>query len=192
MIIIFVPDRLRRLTNDIQFLPFPTIAAINGFALGGGLEMALACDLRVASGKARMGLVETTLAIIPGAGGTQRLSRIIGLSRAKDLIFTGKVVNSHEAYRIGLVDYVDEKETSATTGEDRAMAKSLTLARELTRRGPISLRMAKLAVDKGFEVDLQTGLAIEKACYLRVINSQDRIEGLKAFTEKRDAKYKGE
>jgi len=159
----------------------PTIAALDGAALGGGLEMALACDLRIGGGKAKIGLTETKLAIIPGAGGTQRLPRIVGLSNAKKLIFTGKQLNSKEASAINLVDYEAEN----------AYEKALEVAREILPQGPIALRMAKLAINRGLDVDKTSGLAFEQTCYAQVIPTQDRIEGLKAFREKRKPVYEG-
>ncbi|XP_074593515.1 methylglutaconyl-CoA hydratase, mitochondrial-like [Brevipalpus obovatus] len=181
-------DGLRSLTNELHMLPFPTIAAINGFALGGGLEIALACDLRVASSRAKMGLVETKWALLPGAGGSQRLSRIIGLGKAKDMIYGARIVDSEEALRIGLIEYAVEQEDN----EDAATKRALIVARDIASRGPLAMRAAKFAIDKGIETDLQTGLAIEKASYGRIIPTKDRIEGLKAFSEKRTPAYKGE
>lgn len=162
----------------------PTIAAIEGAALGGGLEMALSCDFRIAGAKALLGCPETSLAIIPGAGGTQRLPRLIGLSKAKELIYTSRRIGADAAEKIGLVDYaVDENE---------ALTKALELAREILPNGPIGVRMAKEAITKGFEVDQATGMAIERACYAQVIPTKDRMEGLQAFREKRKPTYKGE
>ncbi|KAI9188008.1 hypothetical protein H9P43_002399 [Blastocladiella emersonii ATCC 22665] len=173
---------LRASFSELQNLRTPTIAALDGAALGGGLELALCCDLRAAGTGARLGLPETKLAIIPGAGGTQRLPRLIGVPRAKELMFTGRVVLPEEALQIALVNRVAER------GEDAAIA----LAREIVPQGPIALRMAKRAVDEGTEVDLASGLAIEQKCYAQVIPTQDRLEGLKAFAEKRKPQYKGQ
>ncbi|XP_043570077.1 methylglutaconyl-CoA hydratase, mitochondrial isoform X4 [Chiloscyllium plagiosum] len=169
-------------------LPMPTIAVLDGAALGGGLEMALACDIRVAATSAKMGLVETKLAIIPGAGGTQRLPRIIGVSLAKELIFSGRVLDGTEAKAIGLVSHVVEQNEAG----DAAYHRALSLAREFIPQGPIAVRLAKLAINRGIEVDLKTGLAIEEACYAQVIPTKDRIEGLNAFREKRLPRYTGE
>ncbi|XP_057177890.1 methylglutaconyl-CoA hydratase, mitochondrial isoform X2 [Triplophysa rosa] len=168
-------------------LPMPTIAAIDGAALGGGLEMALACDIRVAATSAKMGLVETKLAIIPGAGGTQRLPRTVGVSVAKELIFAARVLDGVEAQSLGLVNHAVEQNKSG----DAAYLRALDLAREFNPRGPIAIRMAKLAINQGIEVDLTTGLAIEEACYAQVIPTKDRLEGLAAFKEKRLPRYKG-
>ncbi|XP_062414796.1 methylglutaconyl-CoA hydratase, mitochondrial isoform X3 [Pungitius pungitius] len=169
-------------------LPVPTIAAIDGAALGGGLEMALACDIRITSSTAKMGLVETKLGIIPGAGGTQRLPRVIGVSLAKELIFAARVVDGTEACRLGLASHSVEQNKSG----DAAYLRALELAREINPQGPIAIRMAKLAINQGTEVDLSTGLAIEEACYAQVIPTKDRLEGLSAFKEKRRPYFKGE
>ncbi|XP_047229234.1 methylglutaconyl-CoA hydratase, mitochondrial isoform X1 [Girardinichthys multiradiatus] len=181
-------SKARALITELDNLSVPTIAAIDGAALGGGLEMALACDIRIASSSAKMGLVETKLAIIPGAGGTQRLPRVIGVSLAKELIFTARIVDGKEAYRLGLVNHSVEQNDSG----DAAYLHALELAREINPQGPIAVRMAKLAINQGIEVDLSTGLAIEEACYAQVVPTKDRLEGLAAFKEKRRPHYKGE
>ncbi|XP_036972227.1 methylglutaconyl-CoA hydratase, mitochondrial [Acanthopagrus latus] len=181
-------SKARALITELGNLPTPTIAAIDGAALGGGLEMALACDIRIASNTAKMGLVETKLAIIPGAGGTQRLSRVIGVSLAKELIFAARVIDGTEACRLGLVSHSVEQNQSG----DAAYLRALELAREINPQGPIAVRMAKLAISQGIEVDLSTGLAIEEACYAQVIPTKDRLEGLAAFKEKRRPQFKGE
>ncbi|XP_058157410.1 methylglutaconyl-CoA hydratase, mitochondrial isoform X2 [Dasypus novemcinctus] len=169
-------------------LPVPTIAAIDGLALGGGLELALACDIRVAASSAKMGLVETKLAIIPGAGGTQRLPRAIGMSLAKELIFSARVLDGQEAKAVGLVSHVPQQNEEG----DAAYRKALDLAKEFLPQGPVAMRVAKLAINQGMEVDLVTGLAIEEACYAQTIPTKDRLEGLLAFKEKRPPRYKGE
>lgn len=175
---------LRSGFTELEDLPMPVIAALEGAAFGGGLELALAADLRVAGLDARMGLVETTLAIIPGAGGTQRLPRLIGSSRAKELIFTGRRIGAAEALHLGLVD----RAVAAGT----ALESALALAREILPNGPVALRMAKLAVNRGLDLDRDSGLAFEQACYAQVIPTRDRLEGLAAFKEKRRPQYKGE
>ncbi|XP_053558360.1 methylglutaconyl-CoA hydratase, mitochondrial [Bombina bombina] len=180
--------KARALMNEFANLPMPTIAVLDGIALGGGLEMALACDIIVAASSAKMGLVETKLAIIPGAGGTQRLPRTIGVALAKELIFAARVLDGKEAKEFGLVSHVVEQNDDG----DAAYKRALALAREFIPQGPIALRMAKLAINQGIEVDLATGLAIEEACYAQVIPTKDRIEGLLAFKEKRPPHYKGE
>ncbi|XP_058022835.1 methylglutaconyl-CoA hydratase, mitochondrial isoform X4 [Ahaetulla prasina] len=181
-------SKARSTINEMANLPVPTIAAIDGIALGGGLELALACDIRVAASSAKMGLVETKLAIIPGAGGTQRLPRTIGVSLAKELIFSARVLDGEEAKSIGLISHVVEQNEAG----DAAYRRALALAREFLPQGPIAMRVAKLAINQGMEVDLLTGLAIEEACYAQTIPTKDRIEGLLAFKEKRPPRYKGE
>ena len=175
---------LRSAFTELEDLPMPVIAAIEGAAFGGGLELALAADLRTAGAEAKLGLVETSLAIIPGAGGTQRLPRLIGAARAKELIFTARRIGAEEAGRLGLVDRV------APAG--RALDSALALAREILPNGPVALRMAKLAVNRGLGLDLRAGLAFEQACYAQVIPTKDRLEGLAAFRDKRRPQYRGE
>lgn len=175
---------LRSAFTELEDLSMPVIAALEGAAFGGGLELALCADLRVAGAEAKLGLVETALAIIPGAGGTQRLPRLIGASRAKELIFTARRIGAGEAGRLGLVDRV------VAPGE--ALESALALAREILPNGPIALRMAKRAVNQGMELDLASGLALEQACYAQVIPTKDRLEGLAAFREKRKPHYRGE
>ncbi len=175
---------LRTGFTELEDLPMPVIAVLEGAAFGGGLELALAADLRVAGGEAKVGLVETALAIIPGAGGTQRLPRLIGASRAKELIFTARRIDAAEAGRLGLVDRV--------VPAGKALDGALALAREILPNGPVALRMAKLAVNRGLELDRDSGLAFEQACYAQVIPTKDRLEGLAAFKEKRRPQYKGE
>jgi methylglutaconyl-CoA hydratase len=175
---------LRTSFTEVEDLPMPVIAALEGAAFGGGLELALAADLRVAGGDARMGLVETALAIIPGAGGTQRLPRLIGLSKAKELIFTARRIGATEAEHLGLLDRV--------VAPGQAMAAALDLAREILPNGPVALRMAKQAIQRGRDLDRDSGLAFEQACYAQVIPTQDRLEGLAAFRDKRKPQYRGE
>jgi len=180
--------RGRAIIGAWESLPMPVIAAIDGVALGGGLEMALACDLRVASDDARLGLTETRLAIIPGGGGTQRLPRVVGLAKAKELIYTARILRGRDAEAIGLVNHcVDQNEEG-----DAAYLRSLDLAREILPNGPIGVKMAKLAINKGTEVDIASGLSFEEAAYAQVIPTQDRIEALMAFREKRKPEFKGE
>lgn len=167
----------------IEKLRMPVIAAINGVAYGGGLELALACDLRIASSHVKLGLTETSLAIIPGAGGTQRLPRLIGKGQAKRLIYTAKPITADEALSIGLVEQVVEKYELLTT--------AMLLAKTISNNGPIAIQQAKLAMDKGVETDLNTGLTIEYLAYRETIPTIDRLEGLKAFAEKRKPYYKG-
>ncbi|MCP3944285.1 MAG: enoyl-CoA hydratase [Desulfobacteraceae bacterium] len=174
---------IRNLLTSIQNLPLPVIAAINGIALGGGTEVALASDIRIAASTASMGLTETRLAIIPGGGGTQRLPRIIGVAKAKELIFTGRRVDADEALEIGLVNQVVPRQNLLDT--------CMEMADMIAQTGPIAVEMAKYAIDKGIETDLATGLAIESNAYRVTIPTEDRIEGLTAFREKRKPVYKG-
>ena len=174
---------IRRLFVKIEELSLPVIAAINGFALGGGTELALACDLRVAVADATLGLTETRFAIIPGAGGTQRLPRLIGIPLAKELIYTGRQLSAQEALAKGLVNRIAPR--------DKLMEVCLELAGEIAKAGPIALAQAKFAINKGQDVELHTGLAIEASAYETCIPTEDRIEGLEAFREKRQPVYKG-
>ncbi|MFP5212283.1 MAG: enoyl-CoA hydratase-related protein [Acidobacteriota bacterium] len=172
-----------RLFTFIEFLNKPVIAAINGVALGGGLELALACDIRVASTQALMGLPETRLAIIPGAGGTQRLPRLIGRGKAKELIFTGRRIDAREALHIGLVEKVCEPES--------LLDECFAMASAIGEAGPIAVQQAKFAINHGLETDLNTGLAIESNAYWITVPTEDRTEGLTAFREKRKPVFKG-
>ena len=175
---------IRDLFTSIENLNKPVIAAVNGVALGGGTELALACDIRLAAETASMGLTETRLAIIPGAGGTQRLPRLIGRGKAKELIFTGRRVPAAEALAIGMVNRV--------CAPDQLLAACRNLAAEICETGPIAIEQAKYAINHGLETDLHTGLAIESNAYWVTIPTQDRLEGLAAFREKRKPVYKGE
>lgn len=174
---------IRDLFSEVENLNKPVIAAVNGIALGGGTELALAGDIRMASENATLGLTETRLAIIPGGGGTQRLPRLIGRSKAKELIFTGRRVNAREALELGLVNRV--------CPQAELLAECHKMAAMICETGPIAVAQAKYAINKGMETDLNTGLAIESNAYWLTIPSQDRLEGLAAFREKRKPVYKG-
>jgi len=174
---------IRNLFSFIENMGKPVIAAINGIALGGGTELALACDIRIAAETAMMGLTETRLAIIPGAGGTQRLPRLVGKGKAKELIFTGKRITAQEALSIGLLNTVCPTEN--------LMDESLKMAQMICETGPIAIQQAKYAINHGLETDLNTGLAIESNAYWITIPTKDRLEGLNAFREKRKPIYKG-
>ena len=167
---------------NLANMPVPTIAAINGFAFGGGLELALACDLRVAQQGARMGLPEVGLGLIPGYGGTQRLPRLIGPSRAMDLIFTGRHVEADEALQLGLVNRV----------ADNALATAMELARQMLANAPISLGVAKEAITRGLAADLERGLEIEADLFGFITTTRDMKEGTSAFLEKRKPEFSGE
>jgi len=168
---------------EIEAVSVPVIAVMNGHALGGGLELALACDLRIARAGARLGLPETGLAIIPGAGGTQRLPRLIGLGKAKELIFTGTPLQAEEAIQIGLIEHISLADT--------LMSDALALAKQIAKNGPLALKEAKQAIQLSLDHDLHTGLTKEYESYLRLIDTEDRTEGLRAFQEKRTPQYKG-
>lgn len=174
----------RSLMDTLSDFPYPTIAAIDGHALGGGLELALACDIRVVNEKSNIGLVETRLAIIPGAGGTQRLARLIGIGRAKEHIFVAEPIDGNEAARLGIANHV-------ASGENGSYLKAIELAKKICKRGPKALRLAKAAIDTGSQTSLDTGLDIETACYGQLLSSADRAEGMKAFKEKREPIYTG-
>ncbi|XP_009796417.1 putative enoyl-CoA hydratase 2, mitochondrial [Nicotiana tabacum] len=187
MILSEVQDFVSTLRSTFSFLEglhIPTIAAIEGIALGGGLEMAMSCDIRICGEDAVLGLPETGLAVIPGAGGTQRLPRLVGKSIAKDIIFTGRKINGKDAVSIGLVNYC------VPAGEARL--KALELARDINQKGPVALKMAKCAIDKGVELDMESALALEWDCYEQLLDTKDRLEGLAAFAERRKPRYKGE
>lgn len=170
-------------TRRLAELPMPTIAAIEGNALGGGLELALSCDLRIASERARLGLPEVRLAVIPGAGGTQRLPRVVGAARARELILTGRVLTAAEAERIGLVHEV--------VPAGGAVARARAIGEEIAARGPLAVREAKRLIGLATEVDLDAGLAAELDASERIFASDDMLEGVKAFFAKRDPEYHG-
>ena len=174
---------IRNLFTSIEYLNKPVIAAINGVALGGGTELALACDIRIAAMNASMGLTETRLAIIPGAGGTQRLPRLIGRGKAKELIFTGRRVDAREALQIGLVNQICDP--------DSLLEACQEMAAMICETGPIAIEQAKYAINYGLETDLHTGLGIESNAYWITVPTEDRLEGLAAFQEKRKPVYKG-
>ncbi|XP_041646572.1 enoyl-CoA hydratase domain-containing protein 2, mitochondrial [Cheilinus undulatus] len=179
---------LRSLMTQIALLPMPTIAAVDGVAVGGGLELALACDLRTAAASAQMGLIETSRGLLPGAGGSQRLPRTIGITVAKELIFTGRCVGGLSALQMGLVNRsVDQNETG-----DAAYREALSLAREILPQAPLAVRLAKEAMNRGIEVNMSSAMAIERMCYAQVIPTRDRQEGMAAFIEKRPPRYTGE
>ena len=175
---------IRNLFTSIEQLNKPVIAAVNGIALGGGTELALASDIRIASKNASMGLTETRLAIIPGAGGTQRLPRLVGKGKAKELMFTGRRVDAEEALRINMVNQICEPKD--LLDECRKMAAMIC------ETGPVAIEQVKYAINYGVETDLNTGLAIESNAYWVTIPTKDRLEGLAAFREKRKPVYKGE
>jgi len=169
--------------DEVEAYEKPTIAAVNGYAVGGGCELAMACDIRIASENARFGLPEVTLAILPGAGGTQRLARHIGKGRALEMIMTGRLMDAEEALSAGLVSKVVPQ-------EDLMDAVKETAEQVLTK-GPLAVRLARLAVQAGYETDQRTGLLIERLAQAILLTSEDKREGTSAFLEKREPDFKG-
>ena len=185
-----VPVRFRDGRRRVDFraamdrCPQPIIAAIRGFALGGGLELALACDIRIAGEDSQLGLTEVNLAIIPGGGGTQRLPRLVGRGKALEMILTGARIDAREALRIGLVERV----VPAT----EVLSSAQALARTLAEKAPVALRYAKEAVVKGLGLPLEDGLRLENDLATLLRTTDDRIEGAKAFLEKRKPRFTGQ
>jgi enoyl-CoA hydratase/carnithine racemase len=177
-------DNFRDTLDLLESLPCPTLAAINGFAFGGGLEIALACDIRLMKESSQIGLTETKLGIIPGAGGTQRLTRLIGKSKAMSLIFRGKKINSTEALKLGVVE---EVYSDLTYWDDVKK-----FAEEILTSAPIAVRLSKLAIRTGLEKAIEEGLDIEREYYKQTLQTKDRLEALRAFHEKRTPKFIGE
>jgi enoyl-CoA hydratase len=173
----------RRIFDEIATYPKPVIAMINGFALGGGCELALSCDVRIAARSARFGQPEVRLGLIPGGGGTQRLPRLVGSGRALRLILTGDLIDAAEAHRIGLVDeVVDDAALGTRTRE---------LARAIAAHSPLALRLAKAAVANAAEAPLDAGLAYERELFMTAFASADRVEGVTAFLQKRQPEFRG-
>lgn len=168
--------------RKIENLDKPVIAAINGFALGGGCELAMACDIRIASNKAKIGQPETGLGITPGFSGTQRLPRIVGLGKAKEIIYTAKPITADEAYRIGLVNKVVEPET--------LMDETYAMAAQIAKNSPIALKYSKEAINKGMQTDMDSAIAVENDLFALCFSTEDQKEGMKAFFEKRPAEWK--
>ncbi|MDG4849477.1 enoyl-CoA hydratase/isomerase family protein [Peribacillus frigoritolerans] len=178
---VFKLGGIQEVFDRIEMYDKPTIAMVNGFALGGGCELALACDIRVAALNAKFGLPELNLSIIPGGGGTQRLARIVGKGKALDIILTGKIIDGEEAYRIGLV--------SEVVSMEELEAKAEEVAGKILTKGPLAVKLAKLAVKTGFETDQKSGLLIEKLAQAVLFSTEDKIEGTSAFLEKRSPKF---
>jgi enoyl-CoA hydratase/carnithine racemase len=174
---------LQRLYDDVEAFEKPTIAAVNGFALGGGCELAMSCDIRIAAGTARFGLPETNLSVLPAAGGTQRLARLVGTGRAIEMILTGRLVRADEAQRIGLV-------TTVVPG-DELLARARQVAEQITAKGPLAIRLAKLVIRTGMDADQRTGLVVERLAQALLYTTDDKNEGTDAFLAKRPPAFKG-
>lgn len=175
---------IRETLVDIENLSKPVICAVNGAALGGGTELAMASDIRIAAPHATFGLTEVTLGIIPAGGGTQRLPRLVGIGKAKELILTGKRISAKEALDIGLINRIAQ--------EGKLMDESFEMAQSIAKNAPFAVQQAKFAINRGYEIDLHSGLALESKAYDVCIPTKDRIEALKAFKEKRKPVFKGE
>ena len=176
-------SEMQRVFDDIEAFEKPTIAAVNGYALGGGCELAMACDIRVAADTARFGLPETTLSVLPGAGGTQRLARLVGTGRAIELILTGRQLLAAEALSHGLV-------TSVVPGE-KLLDTARQVAGQILAKGPLATRLAKLVVRTGMDADQRTGLVVERLAQALLYTSDDKREGAEAFLAKRRPAFTG-
>lgn len=172
-----------KMLSEIEAVSKPTIAAINGYAFGGGLELAMACDIRVCSKTAKLGQTELNLGILPGAGGTQRLTRLIGIGKARELVFTGRVISPEEALDIGLVNQLAEN--------DELMEKTLEMARCIAAKSTYILKLAKLVINTGANGDLNTALVLERLGQTVAFGSEDHLEGIGAFLEKRTPNFTG-
>lgn len=175
---------LRQTFQDFSEMRVPSISAIDGFALGGGLELALASDIRIATKTSTLGLSEVSLGIIPGAGGTQRLPRIVGFAKAKEMILTAERVDGNNALNIGLISHVVDSYKDLES-------KAVEIAEKIVKNAPLAITNAKKAIDRGIGQDIKIGLDIERLCYGNILKTEDRIEGMKAFIEKRKPQYKG-
>jgi enoyl-CoA hydratase len=179
----YAAHNILRLGEMVEKLEKPVIAAVNGFCLGGGCEIAMGCDIIIASEKARFGQTEINIGIIPGGGGTQRLQRLIGVCRAKELIFTGDIIRAEEADRIGLVNRV--------VAMDELMPAAREMARKIAAKSAAALKLAKAAINRGMQTNLESGLKYEYELYSLALSLEDKVEGVNAFLEKRAPQFKG-
>ncbi len=168
----------------VEQIPKPVIAAVNGYALGGGTEMAIACDIILASEKARFGTPEVNLGVFPGFGGTQRLTRLLGKARAKEIIFSGEMFDATRALAIGLINRVCPPE--------ELMEETMNLARTIMSKGPVALELAKKSIETGYDLDLDKALLVERSLFAQCFDTKDQKEGMAAFIDKRDPDFKGE
>lgn len=171
-----------RVFRKIEKMEKPVIAAVNGFALGGGCELAMSCDIRIASEKAKFGQPEVNLGIIPGFAGTQRLSRLVGPAIAKELIYTADIIDAQEAHRIGLVNKV--------VSQENLIEEAFNMANKIAAKAQLAIRFAKTAINRGFETDIETGMDIERTLFGLCFSTEDQKEGMTAFLEKREAQFK--
>ncbi|MEV4648530.1 enoyl-CoA hydratase-related protein [Saccharopolyspora sp. NPDC049357] len=176
-------SEMQRLHDEVEAFDKPTIAAVNGYALGGGCELAMACDIRIAATNAQFGLPETNLSVLPGAGGTQRLARLVGTGRASEMILTGRRIDAEQAREIGLV-------TSVVPPVD-LMATARATAAQILNKGPLAVRLAKLVIRSGTDADQRTGMVIERLAQALLYTSEDKLEGASAFLDKRTPAFKG-
>lgn len=172
----------QRVFRKIELMEKPSIAAVNGFALGGGCELSMACDIRIASNKAKFGQPETGLGVTPGFSGTNRLSRLVGLAKAKELIFTCDIISAEEAFRIGLVNMVVDSE--------ELMDRANEMAAKIISKGQLAIRYSKTAINRSYETDIETGNLIEKDLFGLCFATEDQKEGMRAFVEKRKPDFK--
>ncbi len=168
--------------RKLELMEKPVIAAVNGFALGGGCELAMSCDIRIAGEKARFGQPEVGLGITPGFAGTQRLSRLVGIAKAKELIFTADMINAQEAEKIGLVNKV--------VSQEELLDIAMEMAKKIASKGQIAVRYSKVAINRGIETDIETGMAIERDLFGLCFATEDQKEGMNAFVEKRNPEFK--